>query len=212
MKFRLFFNVVTVCALVMLVSTNARAVLCETEPAGSYPYATELVDHNYCNYGTSSRYYRLQSGEYVKVTDCTSCTSGAELNTVRYTTNPYGGGQCDIYYEECQCPDCTNCTSTSWTSYSTTHERRTLKTCNCGTCNSTTEYRCKGGYYGNPSTGSSGCTACPTLCGSLSSTSTAGSNGTVMGCCAASGSTGSNSTGSFTITSQVCGGDALELL
>jgi hypothetical protein len=210
MKFKLF-NMFAVCALAMIVSTNARAVLCETEPPGSYPYAAEIVDHTHCNYGTSSRYYRLQGGDYIKVTDCTSCTSGAELNSVRYTTNPYGGGQCDIWYEECECPDCTNCNSDSWANYNTTHQKRTLRTCNCGTCQSTTEWRCRDGYYGNPSSSSSGCTKCGSVCGNIATTSTAGSNTSQFSCCAAAGSTGSNSNGLFTITSQVCAGDPLVL-
>ena len=205
MKFKSFFNVVTVCALSMFVSTTARAVQCEESPSGPYPYANELANHNYCNTGTTetSRYYQLQNGDYIKATSCTSCTSGATLTLVKYQINPYDGGVCEIWYEECQCPDCTNCTSTDWSDYSTSHQSRTVKTCDCGTCNSTTEYRCRDDYYGSPTGPSSGCTKCDTLYG-VQSRSTAGNNSYHSKCCFTSDVSIPDTVGSFHFTNGCC--------
>ena len=69
---------------------------------------------------------------------------------------------------------CTNCDTTAWTAYSTGYQSRVYATCDCTTCSKRTQYRCAAGYYGTPSTGTSGCTKCPSS-GTSRETCTAGS-------------------------------------
>ena len=94
------------------------------------------------------------------------------------------------------CPDCTNCSSTSWSALRTGYESRIRATCNCGICDKTTQYRCAAGYYGITTNGSSGCTRCPN-----SGSSVAGST-VITSCYLPSGTTGSDSSGTYTYTAD----------
>lgn len=69
-------------------------------------------------------------------------------------------GMCET--GEDPCPPCTDCESTDWkASVYTGYEEMVVATCDCGTCEKSTRYRCAVGYYGNPGTSHSGCTQCP---------------------------------------------------
>ena len=114
-----------------------------------------------------------QHGIYV----CTSCASGYSL--VSDSLDRPSGCSNSYTYTYCKqnCTGCSNCTSdTTWSSNGTGKEKLTTRTCSCNTCNTSTQYRCAAGYYGNGTT----CTACPS-----GGTSSAGTT-TVGGCCATS--------------------------
>ncbi|MDR2413100.1 MAG: hypothetical protein LBD50_02720 [Rickettsiales bacterium] len=89
------------------------------------------------------------------------------------------------------CGLCLNCYSGDWTAHSTGYESKIVKTCNCGTCESSTSYRCAAGYYGFSITGSGGCQQCPD--GGMSAAGT-----TFIGDCYAT--SGNDGTGSWTST------------
>lgn len=64
------------------------------------------------------------------------------------------------------CPECVNCNTTDWLPSSAGYQARIYEAvCNCGVCETKTEYRCADGYYGSSTNGSSGCTRCPALGG-----------------------------------------------
>ena len=190
MKFKLF-NMFAVCALAMIVSTNARARECEAvNPESSYIYANEAADHAGCSTvkdSTYARYYKLQNGDYIKVTDCTACESGEdpiEKTTGSMTMN--GGVTCEIHYFGCksECP--ANCEDEpDWQDYTASHQRGLKGTCSGSRCEYGYVYRCNKDYYGTASGGTSstsGCTKCDVL-GGVQSTSTAGENSYHSSCC-----------------------------
>ncbi len=72
--------------------------------------------------------------------------------------------------------------------------------CNCTqdcTCETTTSYACAAGYYGSPTSTSSGCTKCPSGPNGETTTSAVNNNSTIAKCYIPSGTTGSDGTGSF---------------
>ena len=181
---------------------------CQTLTGSSY-YVIE--------YSTDSN-YPICDGYIVQSTStsrsCATCKSGyqrlsfSQVNTMTYqsdyTTSDFyswpcaTGGTLDTTIYVCvQCLPYYG----SWSSYGTGYQRRQVSYhANCG-ISSSYEYRCAAGYYGSPTSGSSGCTKCPLVC-NVQSTSAVGTTN-VSGCCVSSG-TSSDTTGSFTITSTVC--------
>ena len=109
-----------------------------------------------------------------QVDSCNTCQSGYGLVQKSVSLSP----SCEPTFYACAtCTGCSNCTSdTTWSSNGTGKEKLTIRTCNCNTCSTSTQYRCAAGYYGNGTT----CTACPS-----GGTSSAGAT-TVGGCCATS--------------------------
>ena len=93
--------------------------------------------------------------------------------------------------------------STEWTSVGGGREQKITATCNTNTCvcSKRTQYRCSAGYWGTGiidiSTGV-GCTACASP-----GTSSAGTT-SISGCCIPSGTTGTDSTGSYRYSSSCC--------
>lgn len=151
----------------------------------------------YCGKSTSTCYQNAQTGEIVEVNSCSSCLSGAELSTAFWSSTVCQKNS--FSYSDCvkSCPDCTNCISdTTWTRVTTLspYEKKTTRTCNCGTCVENTAYRCAVGYYGSSTNGTSGCTRCPRDEGGNYGTSPAGST-VVTACYIASGQTFTDATG-----------------
>ena len=179
--------------------SNVHAAQCTTEQGGPDDGLRELnVDVTRCS-GTNGVQYFAQYEDGVKITSCSGCKSGkGTFTTKRYY---FTEGNCSSgYYGECVCSGCSSCTPTTWTAYGTGYQYR--KYCDCNTCN--TEYRCANGYWGLPLGSASGCTACTKACSIFTTTNTAGSNSTKSTCCAASGSTGSDTTGTAILTAKTC--------
>ncbi|MDR0741459.1 MAG: hypothetical protein LBF28_01665, partial [Rickettsiales bacterium] len=91
---------------------------------------------------------------------------------------------------------CINCQNTGYSDFATGYQSAISKSCNIETlaCTSTTVYRCASGYYGSSTTGTSGCTQCPT-----GGTSDAGATDATD--CYASPRNGTDTTGSWEYTS-----------
>ncbi len=63
---------------------------------------------------------------------------------------------------ESECSGCAaDCVSVDWRNSNTGYQIKTTATCNCNTCERTSQYRCAPGYWGTSSNGTSGCTRCP---------------------------------------------------
>lgn len=117
--------------------------------------------------------YQTSAGHIMGFADCHSCiNSSYELN-IKSTTC----GSRTYTYKTC-CPVCADCTSdTTWRNVTLkpSHQQKTTRSCDCGTCVETTQYRCAPGYYGNPTTISGTCTRCPPNDGAYGTTDYAGS-------------------------------------
>ncbi len=97
------------------------------------------------------------------------------------------------------CTGCTNCTSdVNWAAGNTGYQFKVSRSCDCNTCIESTAYRCASGYYGTSTNGTSGCSQCPSS-GGINGMSDAGST-EITSCYLPSGTTGSDSTGSWTYT------------
>ena len=106
------------------------------------------------------------------------------------------GGKCVMSGTGTTCTSL-NCKSTNWTAYATGYERRTYKYCATLTrCASSIQYRCAAGYYGSSTMGTSGCTRCPN-----DGSSVAGST-VITSCYLPSGTTLTDSTGTYTYTAD----------
>ena len=123
------------------------------------------------------------SVEVFKYTSCATCPDGFKIQSKTDLNMCSGAG---VTYNDCV-PCNTNCllacTSTSWTTTNTKYQSRTYSTCNkcSGSCVNTTQYRCASGFYGSPTSTSSGCYDCPTE-NNLKGISTAGQNTYVTQC------------------------------
>lgn len=127
------------------------------------------------------------------------CSNTITWYNCEYNSSGGGGDTCD--------GTCDNCLSTSWTAADTGYQSRTKATCNTTTCKCSTsrEYRCAAGYYGSPPAiqqiGSlTGCTRCPAS-GVRFGNSAVGST-TITSCYLATGTGISDTTGTFTYTSN----------
>ena len=134
------------------------------------------------NCTSTSTFYREPVGYtgYVKYTTCNSCKSNFKpVGEVHATACP------GVNLTGCQqCKEtCTNCTSQSWTTTNTKYQKKVVASCDTcsGSCTKTTSYRCASGFYGSPTSTSSGCYDCPTE-NNLKGTSTAGYNTSVTQC------------------------------
>lgn len=146
--------------------------------------------------------YGSETSSSKKVYSCNICSSGYKIQSGSVSVS---GCSNTITANTCvqDCTGCTDCSTTSWTASSIGYQERTYATCNCNTCTKTTQYRCAAGYYGNPTTGTSGCTLCPSsgiysnsgLTTLISATSAAGST-TKTSCYIPSGTTFYDATGS----------------
>ena len=132
--------------------------------------------------------------------DCASCSG---LQTLEETTVTVLSQT--ITYNKCVLSggisaDCSTCVSADWAAYSTGYESKVSATCNSrtGACTRKTSYRCAAGYYGSSTNGTSGCAKCPSP-----GTTDAGAT-SITECCIPSGTTGSDTTGTYTYTSQCC--------
>ncbi|MDR2413102.1 MAG: solute carrier organic anion transporter [Rickettsiales bacterium] len=97
------------------------------------------------------------------------------------------------------CNGCASCDSDSFYSdvSGKNYQSRTTRTCNCETCQSSTSYRCKSGYFGT----SQSCTSCATATGNSAATSIAGMNTLITQCQLSEGYGQSDTTGSWTYSS-----------
>lgn len=134
------------------------------------------------------------------VTRCTTCTSSGW--TFSYYTYVDGSVCANIPITQC-CKVRPGATTGSWTTVgqNRAYQYRQTKDYKCdGTYTTTNEYRCAAGYYGNAKGTSvynlTGCNQCPS-----GGTSAAGAT-VITGCYLPSGTTGSDSTGTYTYTSN----------
>lgn len=100
-----------------------------------------------------------------------------------------------ICYSYCMC-DCPE----DWTDISNGIQRSLDYTCDMGECvASGTRWRCRVGYYGNPTSDTSGCTRCPASGGIYGTTLSPGGMG-ITQCFIPSGTASNDSAGEFTYT------------
>ena len=161
-------------------------------PTGAGTCTMIRVQETTCLFGRT-QYYNTYG-----IFSCTSCDAGYEL-TQQAASVP--GCSNEISFNVCRksCDGtCSDCTTSAWTAGNTGYQKRTYASCNTATCVCTkrTQYRCAAGYYGTSSNGTSGCTRCPS-----NGSSTAGATA-ITSCYLPSGTTGSDSTGSYTYTSN----------
>jgi len=128
------------------------------------------------------------------------CTSDKPELTINCTNDSdcFTGYECNLVTLICEkCNGCSNCTSdTTWGASSTGYETKATRTCKCNSCIEEYSFRCAAGYYGNPTITTSGCTACPT-----GGTSAPGAKAKTE-CYIPAGTTQSDSTGTYVITSN----------
>lgn len=183
------------------------AVACGLAPTDAVSSAnttslTPKLGTTHCSSTSTNYYYADNVGtRYYKVTICTGCDSDYKITADQRTV-----GTCSFNVQYCDlCTACTNCTSTSWTTASNgINQSQTLARCEdkcTNTCSKTTYYRCLGGYYGTPTSTTTGCYVCPTS-GGLTGTSVAGSNSKVENCYFPSGRSVTDSTGTYQFTSN----------
>ena len=161
-------------------------------PTGAGTCTMIRVQETTCLFGRT-QYYNTYG-----IFSCTSCDAGYEL-TQQAASVP--GCSNEILFNVCRksCDGtCSDCTTSAWTAGNTGYQKRTYASCNTATCvcTKTAQYRCAAGYYGTSSNGTSGCSRCPS-----NGSSTAGATA-ITSCYLPSGTTGSDSTGSYTYTSN----------
>ncbi len=161
-------------------------------PTGAGTCTMIRVQETTCLFGRT-QYYNTYG-----IFSCTSCDAGYEL-TQQAASVP--GCSNEISFNVCRksCDGtCSDCTTSAWTAGNTGYQKRTYASCNTATCVCTkrTQYQCAAGYYGTSSNGTSGCSRCPS-----NGSSTAGATA-ITSCYLPSGTTGSDSTGSYTYTSN----------
>lgn len=171
-----------------LVPSIVWADICETSTKCTDTAA--LGSFGYCAGSTTSVcYYVTGIGASLLLKRCTACAGNRKLSKIL----PGTCTNTEAYYTECVCEN--NCVDTAWTAAGTGYESAVV----CGsTCNTATQYRCAKGYYGSPTSNTSGCTRCPASGGTYGTTASAGST-SITSCYLPSGSTFSDSTGSGTV-------------
>ncbi len=157
-----------------------------------------------CGTNYTKKCYKASSGHIMGFADCSSCINSAWERTSVQTTC---GSMIMTYYKCCQ--QCTNCTSdTTWRVATTaqgllknSHQQKTTRTCNCGTCEESTQYRCAAGYWGNPTSISDTCERCPKNDG-VYGTNIAGSNTTITSCYIKAGASMNDDGGTYNFTTD----------
>ncbi len=132
----------------------------------------------YCTNPSSTCYQNTNTGAIFRLNTCSGCASGYVLEQDTYTSSTCSSNGMVYVYKTCvrDCPTCSDCTSdTSWGSVyldgsllpKVGYQKKTTRTCDCGTCKETTEYRCATGWYklgtavGCSNTSCIGCQQCP---------------------------------------------------
>ncbi len=171
-------------------------------------------DHG-CKSGIDIAYGDMDSDVCYVIRDCFECESDMQLVTVSDNfSDHFLLGDClnvgVISWHECQpiCSECANCHSdTSWNNVSTGYQSKATRTCICGDCNVSYEYRCADGYWGTTTNGISGCTMCPVLDDKVAiktyGVSIAGNNRDITSCYLKPGNY-NDYTGGFSVSSN-CG-------
>ena len=102
------------------------------------------------------------------------------------------------------CATCSNCTSdATWTAAGTGYVKKTMRSCNCGTCETWIAYECAAGYYGAATTNTPPtCTKCPSFNG-VAGTSSQNTT-TAAGCCLPADKTYSDTSGNYIFSGGCC--------
>ena len=177
------------------ITSDAALVVCAGTPVcptGAGSCVILRAQEPTCTLGVM-RYY-----DTTGIFSCSRCETGYELTQQRATVPNCSN---EILFNVCRKPcdgTCSDCTTSAWTAGNTGYQKRTYASCNTATCvcTKTAQYRCAAGYYGTSSNGTSGCTRCP------SSGSSAAGTTAITSCYLPSGTTGSDSTGSYTYTAN----------
>ena len=131
-----------------------------------------------------TRYVEVPDGDdsYYEIRSCTSCNSGYHM-----ITNSSDSGECSTSYVSCE-----RCTAGTYINYATEGAFGYCVDCAVGTYNGQTE--------------ATSCETCPTIHGM--STTTSGTGTSYVGyCCVSSGTTATDSTGTYTIDPLCCDED-----
>lgn len=210
---------VMICALVAAGIHNSVNAATTNWCPSSYTYGATQGSHEPLNgldgagTGCQTIYeYYFSDPDTTKtyaIRTCKTATSGAVCSQASATFNKWGK-DCTHEYTKCDCISCPNCVSdTTFLNYSTGYQRKQTKTCSCGgICTvSKTEWRCTSGYYGSPTSGTSGCTRCPVVGHDpnnanniIYGTSNAGNNTLITQCYPQVGPSYQDTTGKFSYT------------
>lgn len=190
-------------ALICVAPTGVHAycqVFDDCSQCSMHPNAQDAKD-NCAKYNTLNQGFSETGANRAvyKIYDCQQCNNGYILKNNTLELSP----TCTIGYHSCTADPCaggcSNCTTSAWSAAGTGYEKRTVATCNCKTCNKSTEYRCARGYYGSSMNGTTGCSRCPASGGAYGTTASAGSTA-ITACYIPSGTSFSDTTGSGTYT------------
>ena len=138
------------------------------------------------------------NGNLFGITRCTACNPGYTLVQTTFGVTCKNLLHNLPFFTCVQTCTSSNCKSdTSWSAAGTGYQKKANRSCSDSTtCKTTYSYRCAAGYYGSSSNGTSGCNPCPS-----GGTSSAGTT-SATGCYIPSGTTGSDSTGTYKYTSN----------
>ncbi len=126
--------------------------------------------------------------------DCTTCDSGYKIAFDYVETGDDIMPTMSYGYCVEDCKGCTNCNDIGWTVANAGYHVYKTASCKCNTCVYTSKYRCAGNYFGSSTNGTSGCSPCPE--GGLSAPGSTAKTA----CYKPAGSTGADSSGSYTYT------------
>ncbi len=189
-KFPRFLHVFTPCCLpnlnvglglVMVIGNNAWGLaeltaVCQAQGSCSGLAVNEQNGHSArCTATSSTCYKNTQTNHVLQINSCTACAAGYVLERKTYSSATCVSSLVLGYsYNDCvvDCPSCADCESdTSWTDVYLYpgYQQKITRTCDCGTCNESTAYRCASGYHQQTTTLSptcnrgfcTGCVKCP---------------------------------------------------
>lgn len=207
-------KITTIAACIILSNPANAANTCYQQSDSVCTYSSEYgANQKGClTWATSQCWHIAGPDTSFKVTNCTQCNSYRTLAKKQLGNCP----TTQIYEANCNCNN--GCTDTTWTTVNTAYQQRTVCDANC---NPKTEYQCAPGYYGNPTSTSSGCVKktccdqgyypdsnntcqkCPSIPGSSAPTTQGQNCAGITGCYLLAGSY-TDSTGTFTLTSNGC--------
>lgn len=139
---------------------------CGEPENASNPLPPNYYDLAYnCNGNPIFKCTRTIAGGTFAVRQCNTCKTPYTLVKGDIAGDISCSLKTPLYKYTCQCV-CSNCTASgSWSAYGTGYQKYTGQGCDCSgstaTCKTITDYRCASGYYGTATSGSTGCTVCP---------------------------------------------------
>ena len=184
-----------------------------SKPSGSN--ANTVSVHNCASSSTTYAVISGVSGIYWTINTCNTCSSGYYPVSRVYSIAGMPAGDCDVGYTDCvRCVYDDHCgtSDTSFVASTTGYQKKTSYSCSNNSCYSSTQYRCAKDYYPTQSTTTGiatstsalGCTKCGNMYSTITTTTTGPGATGISACCAASGSTASDTTGTFQLQGSCC--------